>query len=224
MTSSSSLVNSACRCPFVVRAMGDHDGQRYDRSKDDDQACGLPCCMVIPLDIQPSFAVVPQLHTVPRFMPDGQLLTESDEEILAAYGHSAASHVTSVVDSPNGPDKNKDVLATTTHNQFLTESDEELLQACHSFTALQRSQVDSLSLDDFVMNGHAIEGVSQVCSDECSPSVEEWARSTILAATTPDLAELLGHEAQTLARIVLYINDIVSFSTILDDRPSNSWP
>ena len=63
-----------------------------------------------------------------------------------------------------------------------------------------------------------------MCNDECSPSVEEWARSTILAATTPDLAELLGHEAQTLARIVLYINDIASFSTILDNRPSNSWP
>ena len=173
MTSSSVLVNSVCRCPFAVRAMGDHDGQGYDRSKVDDQACGLPCCMVIPMDIQPSFAVVPQLHTVPRFMPDGQLLTESDEEILAAYEHFAASHVTSVVESPKGPDKNKDVLATTTHNQSLTESDEELLQACHSFTALQKSQVDSLSLDDFVRNVHATEGVSQVCSDERSPSVEE---------------------------------------------------
>ena len=141
--------------------MGDHDGQGHGRSKVDDQACGFHGFPVIPVDIQPSFAVVPQLHPVPRFMPDGQQFTESDEEILAAYEHLAALHVTSVVESPKGPDKSKDALATTTHNQLLTESDEELLQACHTFTALQKSQVDSLSLDDFVRNVHATEGVCE---------------------------------------------------------------
>ena len=92
------------------------------------------------------------------------------------------------------------------------------------FTARQKSQADSISLDDFVWNGCATEGANRVCSDARSPSVEEWARSTTLAAATPDLSELLGHDAQTLAKIVLYINDIVSFSIILDDRPINAWP
>ena len=96
--------------------MGDHDVQGHGRSKVDDQACGLPGCPVIPVDIQPSFAVAPHLHPVPRFMPDGQQFTESDEEILAAYEHLAALHVTSVVESPKGQDKSNDVLATTTHN------------------------------------------------------------------------------------------------------------
>ena len=218
-------MTSVCRRPFAVRAMGDHDGQGHGRSKVDDQACGLPGCPVIPVDIQPSFAVVPQLHPVPRFMPNGQQFTDSDEEILAAYEHHAALQVTPVMESPTeGSDRINGVQATTLHNQLLTESDEELLQACDTFTALQKSQADSISLDDFVRNEYATEGASQVCSDARSPSVEEWARSTILAAATPDLSELLGHDAQTLAKIVRYINDIASFSTILGDRPTNSWP
>ena len=63
-----------------------------------------------------------------------------------------------------------------------------------------------------------------MCSDVRSHSVEEWARSTILAAATPDLSELLGPDLETLAKIVLYINEIASLSTILDGRPINAWP
>ena len=64
-------VTSVSRRPLAFRAMGDYDGQGHGRIKVDDQACGLPGFLVIPMDIQPSFAVVPQLHPVPRFMPNG---------------------------------------------------------------------------------------------------------------------------------------------------------
>ena len=63
-----------------------------------------------------------------------------------------------------------------------------------------------------------------MCCDARSLSVKEWARSTVLAAATPDLSELLGPDAQSLAKIVLYVNDIASFSTIMDEHPINSWP
>ena len=121
-------------------AMGDYDGRGHGRVKVDYQACGGPGFLVIPLDIQPSFVAVPQLHPVPRFMPNGQQFMDSDEEILAAYEHHAALQVTPVMESPTkDSDGINGVQAATMHNQLLTESDEELLQACHTFNALQKS-------------------------------------------------------------------------------------
>ena len=136
--------------------MGDSDGQGQGRIKVDDQAFGRPGFPVIPLDIQPSVVAVPQLLSVPRFMPNGQQFTDSDEEILAAYEHHAALQVTPVMDPPTkDSDGINGVQAATMHNQPLTESDEELLQAYDAFTALQKIQADSISLEDFVRNEYA---------------------------------------------------------------------
>ena len=54
--------------------------------------------------------------------------------------------------------------------------------------------------------------------------MEEWARSTIIAAAIPELSELLVSDAQSLAKIVMYVNDIVPFSMIMEKRLANTWP
>ena len=55
-------------------------------------------------------------------MPDGQLLTESDEEILAAYEHHVSLQVTSGIEAPSEVLRRNDgVQALSMHgNQQLT--------------------------------------------------------------------------------------------------------
>ena len=108
--------------------------------------------------------------------------------------------------------RNDCVQELTTHgNQQLTESDEELLQAYDIYTALQRNPANIISLEDFDMNEYAPEGSTEEYNNARSPSVEEWARNTILAAANPELSELLVSDAQSLAKIAMYVNDIVHF-------------
>ena len=109
------------------------------------------------MDIQPSLVDVPQLHSVPRIMPNGKQFTDSDEEILAAYEHHVALQVTPAIEAPTEVShRNDGVQALTTHGiQQLTESDEELLQAYDIFIALRKIQAVSISLEDFVRNEYA---------------------------------------------------------------------
>ena len=106
--------------------MGDSCGQGRSRIRFDDQAFRGPGFPVIPVDIQPSLVDVPQLHSVPRIMPNGQQFTDSDEEILAAYEHHVALQVTSVIEAPTEVlHRNDGAQALIMQdNQQLTKSDE----------------------------------------------------------------------------------------------------
>ena len=142
--------------------MVDPCGQVHNRITFDDEAIGGPGYLVIPMDIQPSFADLLQLQSVSRIMPNGQQFTDSDEEILVAYEHHVALHGTPAITAPmevsNG---NVCVQESIAHgNQQLTESDEELLQAYDIYTALQRIPANIISLEDFDMNEYAPEGSS----------------------------------------------------------------
>ena len=105
--------------------MGDSCGQGHSRIRFDDQAVGVPGFLVISMDIQPSLVDVPQLHSVPRIMPNGQQFTDSDEEILAAYEHHVALQVTPVIEAPTEVlHRNDGAQALTMQdNKQLTESD-----------------------------------------------------------------------------------------------------
>ena len=119
--------------------------------------------------------------------------SHSDEEILVAYEHRVALHGTPAITAPMEVSHRNDcVQELITHgNQQLTKSDEELLQAYDIYTALQKNPANSISLEDFVRNEYPLEGSIQECNNARSPSVEEWARNTILAAANSDLSELL---------------------------------
>ena len=192
----------------------------------DEAICGAGY-QVIPMDIQPSLVDLPdQLRFVPRIMSNGQQFTDSDEEILVAYEHHVALQGTPAITAPMEVSHRNDcVQELTTHgNQQLTESDEELLQAYDIYTAPQRNPANIVSLEDFDMNEYAPEGSNQERNYARSPSVEEWARNTIIAAAIPELSELLVSDAQSLAKIVMYVNDIAPFSMIMEKRLANTWP
>ena len=98
------------------------------------------------------------------------------------------------------------------------------MQAYDTYTALQKIPANNLTLEDFVRTECPPEGSIQEHNYARSPSVEEWARNIILAAGNPDLYELLGSDAQSLAKIVMYVNDIVPSSMIIDKHQTNTWP
>ena len=154
-------------------------------------------------------------------MPNCQQFTNSDEEILAAYEHHVALQVSPAIEAPTEVShRNDGVQSLSTHGiQQLTESDEELLQAYDAIIALQKTQADSISLEDFVRNEYPPEGSVQEYQNTFFPSVEEWARNISLAAANPKLSELLGSDAQSLAKIVVYFNDIAHSYRINYDYP-----